>query len=268
MAVQFVAASSQRIVNAAPPITTVPFTVGMLVLPTTGADQSNYFSLTDTAGDVHYFAIGQVFASFVIAIRAGGSLATSAIATLSPNQWHFLVGRFISSTNRRFSVLFPDGSISHAQNTSSNSPSGIDAMSLGCNASATPFNFMTGSIGEFWITNTDIQDDGTQLNDDLIRQLAYGGPFSVPHIASNVIDYRSLRKHPTSDGDELGEVYDGAFGRQTWTNTGGATIGPHPPLPYWYRKPGQRRRYAFSGTDAILTPPLRTLFVIQSTMRW
>jgi len=36
--------------------------------------------------------------------------------------------------------------------------------------------------------------------------------------------------------------YYGAFGRQIWTAAGTVSIGPHPPLPYWYVKPGQNLR--------------------------
>lgn len=118
----------------------------------------------------------------------------------------------------------------------------MDAMAIGSQASATPTEFFDGRMAEIWYTNTDIQADGLQLQDALLRQLAYGGPFSVPHIAKDIVEYRSLRVHPDSRGDQPSEVYHGKFGRQIWTNANGVTAGPHPPLPYWYVKPGQTRR--------------------------
>jgi hypothetical protein len=100
-----------------------------------------------------------------------------------------------------------------------------------------------GNVAEFWYTNTDIQPDGAQLDGNLLRQLAYGGPFSVPHIAGDILEYRSFRKVIESDQDEAvgDEVYWGGAGRQVWTNTNGVTRGPHPPLPGWYRKPADSR---------------------------
>jgi hypothetical protein len=120
-------------------------------------------------------------------------------------------------------------------------------------------------ISEFWYTNTDIQPDGAQLNDDLLRQLAYGGPFSVPHVAANLIEYRSFRKVIESDQDEaVGDgVYWGGAGRQVWTNTNGVTRGPHPPLPGWYAKPNrtiltwqnQARTYNWLSSAAAVPDP-------------
>lgn len=113
-------------------------------------------------------------------------------------------------------------------------------MGLGTDGGGTqPF---TGRLAEFWCTNTDIQADNAQLQDWMARQLAYGGPFSVPHIVKDIVEYRSLRVFPESRGDRGTEVYHGKFGRQTWANTNGVTTGPHPPLPYWYVKPGQTQR--------------------------
>lgn len=94
-------------------------------------------------------------------------------------------------------------------------------------------------IAEFWCTNTDIQADGGQLDNTFLSQLAFGGPFSVPHVASAVVEYRSFRVHPS-----LNDPYEtySDYGGQTWTNNGAATTGPHPPLPYWYVKPGQNNK--------------------------
>jgi len=114
---------------------------------------------------------------------------------------------------------------------------------LGALGHSAPTFFLNGLIAEYWLTNTDIQPDGAQLDDNLLRQLAYGGPFSVPHIAKDLIEYRSFRKVIESDQDEApgDEVYWGGAGRQVWTNTNGVRRGPHPPLPGYYKRPRPRQ---------------------------
>lgn len=87
-----------------------------------------------------------------------------------------------------------------------------------------------------WYTNTDIQADGEQLQDSTLRQLAFGGPFSLPHIARDIIAYRSFEDCLDSSQDRPGSVYHRGA-RQVWTNTNGVTLGPHPPAAIWYDKP-------------------------------
>ena len=119
----------------------------------------------------------------------------------------------------------------------------MDNMTVGNLKRTSNNNFSDCRVGELWYTNTDIQPDGAQLDDNLLRQLAYGGPFSVPCCAKDIIEYRSFRKVIESNQDEAvgDEVYWGGAGRQVWTNTNGVTRGPHPPLPGWYRKPADSR---------------------------
>lgn len=87
---------------------------------------------------------------------------------------------------------------------------------------------MQGQIAEIWYTNTDIQPDGAQLQNSTLRQLAFNGPFSLPHIAKDIVEYRSFRSRLDSRQDTPEEVYHRGL-RQTWTNTNGVTLGPHPP---------------------------------------
>lgn len=243
MAASFVSASSQKLTNSASPITAFPATLAFWCYPATTNLQllAGFF---DTATAINYFRIFTgVTGQFRITISdtTSGQVGASA-GTTTANAWHFLVTRWISATNQRIAVLNADGSTAHGQQTASRTPLSIDTVAIGVSETSSPSNFYDGSIGEFWVTNSDIQEDGAQLQESLLWQLAYGGPFSVPHIAKDIIEYRSLRKYPSSEGDEIGEVYFGAAGRQTWTSTNGVTTGPHPPLPYWYVKPDQTIR--------------------------
>lgn len=165
--------------------------------------------------------------------RDGTTAATGSTTTsVTLGGWHFVIARWISLTNRRMTVLFPDGAIEHVQNTTSINPSGIDALYIGAlpNFGSTPSDFFNGAIGEWWIADADVQADGAQLNTGLLRQLAYSGPFSVPHISRNIVEYHAMRSSlPNARTNFEEHYYKRSF--QTWSNTA-VTLAPHPPLPY------------------------------------
>lgn len=234
MAASFASASSQFLINSAPAFTDVPFTVGMWVRPSTIGAVRACFSMGDNNVSLsNYCFLGQTAAdNWRIAAVVAGATGQTNTGIVVANKYVFLIGRFISAVNRRIAVLNPDGSAVHGQNVTSKILTGIDNMTIGATVTSTVDNLFDGSISEFWYTNTDIQPDGAQLNDALLRQLAYGGPFSVSSIVKDIIEYRSMRIYP---GD--GDVYQRrSF---TWNNTNGVTTDSHPPLPYWYMKPGQ-----------------------------
>lgn len=251
MSASFVSASSQSLSQTTVPITAVPFTVGMWVRPTTTGVTKRFWSLCSTSAALFTtpkFDIGQTGGDTWFIEVAEDIVAPNtdnpAVGTVTANVWAFVLGRFITSTNRRLSVLQFDGSSAHVQGTLSLTPGGpVDVMTVGALNTGISSSFFEGQLGEFWYTNTDIQADGAQTQESLLRQLAYGGPFSVPHIAKNIVEYRSLRKAVSSDRDDESEVYfRGPFGKRTWTNVGSTTVSHHPPLPYWYVKPEQNER--------------------------
>jgi hypothetical protein len=233
MSVQFNYLNGQYLLNTAPAFTTYPFTIGLWATYVPVSSTRVVWALSKSGNNTTYFAIG-VNTSGQWTLFAGDAVITlgSAIA----GQWTFLLGRFISSANRRFSVLDYDGTVTHGQSTATKSPS-PDRMVIGGFYGTAAANLWNGSVAEFWCANTDIQPDGAQLQDSLLRELAFGGPFALPGIAKDIVEYRSFRRGIASDQDAIGEVYFGGLGRQTWSNLGGATLGPHPPLPYWYRNP-------------------------------
>lgn len=243
MSAQFVGASSQNL-NAGAKVTDVPFTAGIWVLVTATTGGQYLWSLHD--GGVNCWidlqtSFGTAW-SFDCTASGFGGVVSAAAGTVVANTWFFVIVRGISVTNRRIAVLNSvTGAASHAQNTTSKVMTGIITHNLGCllGGSASNQGYATGNVAEYWITNTDIQEDGLQLQDATLRQLAYGGPFSIPHIGQNVIDYRSLRKSPVEN--DMVETYASpVIDPQKWTNTNAATVGPHPALPYWFARPGQK----------------------------
>lgn len=248
MAGFFTAASAQYLVNAAPAVIDYPFTVGMWVkLTAVGASDRTLFALSDT-GTTNNYLLVRMLATEVLSIvgRAGGTenVSSTAIA-LTAGRWVCVVARFISSTNRRMDIFWGNqGSasyITHNQSTTARAPTGMDTMTLGSlSTSGGVTEPWDGSIGEYWLANVDVQPDGAALSNPTMLNLALGGPFSIPQIAGNIVEYRSLRADPVNG--EARDLYIGA-GKpmQNWANTNGVTIGPHVPLPYWNINPEQTK---------------------------
>lgn len=243
MSAQFLATSSQILRNSSPPVVNVPFTIGMWVRPT--LVDSNFHNIhglynsgTAMVANLYIDNVNNFIYEFNDGAGAAGPLTVAAAVA---NTGYFFLIRAITTTNRRVSVLSDKGVVTNVQSTTSVTLPAINRETFGAyDGSGGPTDWFTGQVAEFWKTNTDIQADGAQLQDATLRQLAYGGPFSVPHIGASIIEYRSFRKTPTYD--ELPEVYYGAKGIQTWANTNTVTTGEHTPLPYWFVRPGQNKR--------------------------
>lgn len=238
MAAEFVAASSMYLQNAGATLA-MPFTMACWVRPTnTGAIQT-WFNVSDTATANNYWLVGKSGTEQFRVVAAAGGVgnATNLATTFTANLWHFVLVRIISATSRRLSAVNASGLIEHAQGTTSRNPTGIDSISVGAQRVNSTLLPMDGSIGEFWYTDTDIQPDGAQLENALLMKLAFGGPFSVPHVAQSLVEYRSFRSGLESTQDRPEEIYYRGL-RPTWTNTNGVNLGPHPPLPGWYQRPG------------------------------
>lgn len=238
MAANFVAASTQRIVCTSPPFTAMPpTTFACWVFPRTTGTARTFFGIDGGGADDRYMSVGQSAANAWVCFHAHTSSSNAAAGTVTSSKWAFVIGRCISTTNRRIDVLQYDGSIAQAQNTTSRTAITATKFSIGSLDLSSNYDPFDGLIGEAWYTATDISGDGGALPEAIIRRLAYGGPFSIPHIAKDVIEYRSFWQSPDSRGDRTGHVYHRAA-RVNWTNTNGVTVGPHPPLPHWYRRPG------------------------------
>lgn len=242
MSAFFTSGSSQRLLNTVSPVTANPFTIGLWINPSAigGATDRVLFMLGDTAG------MGGNASTSILQLTTNtfalrSSVTDASAGTVVANTWFYIVARVITNTNRQISVLSGDGIISTASSAVSTGPTKA-RMSIGGDCSTAGSNYADGGIAEWWITNTDIQPDGAALQNSTLRQLAYGGPFSLPHIAKDIVDYRSLRSALDSSEDNLSDYDSGNLGRQTWVNTNGATPGPHPPLPGGYRGPNDQIR--------------------------
>lgn len=246
MSVQCLRASSQYLRNLAVPLVSTGFPVswGMWVnMLSVSAATNVLWALADTATSTN-FLYCYINSSEQIGFGANdGTLSTTTLTTniLVAGEWNYLVGRYISNVNRRVSVLYAGGATDNNNNSSLRDPTSLDAMSLAVRAGSSNINPADVLLAEFWYTDTDIQEDGGTLSVNTLRHLAYNGPFSIPHIAKDIIEYRSFRKGIESNHDESDDVYWGGKGTQVWTNTNGPTRGPHPPLSPRYRRPADSR---------------------------
>lgn len=229
MAIRFQSASSQYL-SRAPSITAAPFTFGAWVRPSAVTNIDTILGLLGTFN----FEFGFYFfpSNRWIVQNASGNVTGG---TVTVGAWHYVLLRFRSNTNQRFSALEPTGIITHLQNTNDAALTAFTEMTLG----ARPAGVLPSDcdMAEMFLANADVQAADAATDEVLLRQLAYRGPFSVPHIRKDIIEYRSFRSRVTEP--RFGEVYWGARGPQTWTNTGGVTIGPHVKLPTSYRRPIQ-----------------------------
>lgn len=237
------ASASTRYLTTTSSVPVYPFCVGFWVYPTTTGTARTLWSASDLGATNHYYGIRQRAAdTFGIYAAGGGTESETNQGTVTANAWHYIIGRFISNANRTIQILNSNGSAVSANTVTNRTATGLDVNTIGAlRTSSGDSELFDGVIAEFWRTNADIWPDENVSPASILRLLAYGGPFSVPFVAPKVVEYISLRKHPTSDGDDIGENYVGSIGRQSWTNTNGVTTGHHPPLPHLYEKPGQRR---------------------------
>ena len=211
----------------APTAVNRPFTIGMWYKAVAGA-VSVLTSVNDgTIGwEIYFNSTGPV-------VRAGywtGSATQgTASATTVADQWNFVVARLITTASKRVANLLPSGAIAHVQNTSTTTePTTLVNVDIG---GWEPY--CDGDIAEWWLAGVDVQPDGLQLKDDLLRQLAYKGPFSVPYIAANVLQYRSFRRGLL---EGPGDTY--FHGTPLITTVMGApAMAEHPPICGDYVKP-------------------------------
>ncbi|HVX90631.1 MAG TPA: hypothetical protein VHC20_03265 [Candidatus Paceibacterota bacterium] len=218
-------------------VATMPYTCGCWVMPT-GSWGSHNLSIGLNGGS-EYKRVWHDSSGSPSIDAQNFRLTTAGLTPLSGGKWHYELLRVISATNRRLSVLYPDGHIEHAQDTRS---SGITLAMDAVVGWASSFDAFPGIVAEaFWV-QADIQTDGAQAQNALIYQLAYRGPFAFSHLAP-ILDYRSFRMGRATNEDVMGEVYSSLSQAHVWSING--TVPPatiHPPLASDYVRPAQTKR--------------------------
>jgi hypothetical protein len=238
VSVSLVAGSSQYLQASSVGFTTLPLVVGAWVRLTAVANATRrLWAISNTASTDSrslYMTNAEVLGIQTTGTATGSCTTSTAI---SAGVWNFVVGRFITNTNRRASVLHGNGLVEHAVNTTNSSQSGLNAEFIGARqiSGAAASDFWNGEVAELFICDADIYDAAADLPDSLVRQLAYGGPFSVPHVAASLFEYRSLRDS-LADGCGAQDNYL-RQGVKFWTPTASPLLGVHPPLPHWYERP-------------------------------
>lgn len=234
---------SDYIRNAAATITGTPFSMGCwFQLAAVGSVIRAIMSLSDTGTGNNYFTLNMqtnetIGISASVSSAVTGTTATPIIA----GAWQYGIARFISATERRLSVLGMGATtlISHANNTTSTTPTGIDMLSIGARENSSGLiQPWSGRIAEAWIADADVFQSGSDMPNEMVMEMAFGGPFAMPGIANKIVEYRSLRCGVDSRADKVAEVYyRGA--RTTWGTVGAPKLSSHPPLPYWFQRPAQ-----------------------------
>jgi len=243
--------STSYMVTGSPPLSAsgYPITFGAWICPTAFASGSiaAIFQFTDTGATPPWrmdVRMGNTGLLTIFARDNTTAASGTTSGTLTTGKFAFVVGRFISATNRRLSVLFPNGSVEHVQNTTNIVLSGLDALGIGAviNAGLSPSDFFPGILSEIWYADADVQADGAQLQDALLRQLAYMGPFSLPHFRKDIVEYHALRA--TVAPGVTGREYYSRGAATAWTPTAVKT-GIHPPLPAGYEAPRREAGSSF-----------------------
>lgn len=231
--------SSAKLTVTSPPFTALPLSFGCWVKTTTvAAGNAVILSLWNNTSSASY-GIYRESATMTI---WGGATSTSIVATMVANRWYYVVFRFIATANKRLSVVDELGVLSAGQNVDT-TVTAIQNWDVGWEGlTASPVNFWSGNMAEFWITDTDIQPGGGVLDNATLRQLAYYGPFSVPLVRNNLVHYRSFRSVTDDRSETPSEVFHGKYGRISWGITSGLTSGGPPPIYGGYESGRRSRR--------------------------
>lgn len=240
MALDFSAVNAYLVNTAAPvPSAIYPLAIGMWVRPATLGTARRYWSLCDPSSNDNYIYCGQSGNDQwnVAAIDpTSNNGANTPMSSVIIGAWSFILARFLATNQRAIDVLPAGGGVLQATTSNTRTPSGMTQMGLGYRASLTPGVFFDGLIGEFWwgVPIAAPLSRFASLPEPTLRQLAYGGPFSIPSVAASIREYRSFRTNPV--GGEGRDIHVGSgVPWQNWSNVNGVTTGPHPPLSTNYR---------------------------------
>jgi hypothetical protein len=95
-------------------------------------------------------------------------------------------------------------------------------------------------VAEYFSAPFDVEPGSGAVSQTLTEQLAYQGPFSLPHLVPNIYEYQSLRSH-LPPATNRGETFVGAQAAIVSYTNSGLVPGIHPPLSPTYVRPGQNK---------------------------
>jgi hypothetical protein len=186
-----------------------------------------------TAGYEGVLGVSSPSNSFGVSINPNGSLYWQAETpgptyravhfrgsdlALNLGEWYFSLCRWYSSSVIRAQTISQSGVITQ----------GVDTAAQG--AFAAPTSWVIGpsfaassriNIAEVFVLNPDPFGVDGYIPNDLLRQLAYRGPFSIPSVARSVYRYFPLR-----DGHPQSPINDDTFAKVIVT----PPASPHPPV--------------------------------------
>lgn len=236
--IQFRTSLTQALILPTPAITALPFSVGLWVqyINVNGT----VWCLTDGAGSGGWETSISSSTLVRMGYWTGSNAPTTSNATVALGEWFYVVGRFITNSNRRLAVLRSSTWAVEHSNATVGQAATLSRMALGIFSASSDSKPANAQAGEFWICDGDMGPDPTlPLDDDLVRKLAFDGPFSVPHVAPMVVDYLSLRS-----GSEAvfqpGEIYQRGTPRP-WTVVNAPDTSEPPPVSGAFVRPGQSR---------------------------
>lgn len=242
MSVSFNNSGSTYLMEAGLPVTTTPLSVGMWVRP---ASVSGLFvpflfyaSAAPGAYQFYMYLNGDEFGAGAAGPSGNPDNGFGAAGVVA-GAWYFLLARWISNTSRRYAVLYPNGTMLTLNQPGNTGTVTVDTLTLGGTYPTSPQPW-SGDIAEYWVTSGDIWPSGQDMPAHTLHWLAYNGPFSMPHIAGAVREYKPLLQGGP-DSYAAWENYT-AGARPTWTAAGPPLMGyPHPPLAPGYPRPSDVR---------------------------
>jgi hypothetical protein len=226
MGAHFTAANSNRVGGIPAGTVAVPLSFGLWVRPTSTTTKT----ILTFGGTVNTWFQLHINASNQYQFRA--NTTALVIGTAVANQWSYLCCRAISATERRAFMVDQRGLTVPTASFTSVAPS-TSNLYLGMLLNGGAFSdYWDGDLAEFWWSRTNAFP--AAFTEELAFQLAYRGPLSMPFIAQQIQDYKSLSKDPT------GSVYEyGAQSGVAWGSGSYPELGDHPPLLSDYTRPRQ-----------------------------
>lgn len=150
--------ATDYLATASTPVTAVPLSMACWFRLTDITAGQNLISVTDTAGDVNYFALqarGDIAGDPLYARSANSATRDAVTSTgYSANTWHHGCAVFTSATSR---ASYIDGG-SKGTNTTSNTPAGLDVISIGIRGGATKVLPVLGLVAEAAIWSAALTD--------------------------------------------------------------------------------------------------------------